>query len=113
MGIMIKPTKDRNGTYYIRKAVPQELRPAIGKGELKRSLEMKDLEQAKLKAPAALAEINAIIQNARAERTVTQDDTEVIASVWMTRILQQPELIKACYVQKYDEGYGLTADNGQ
>lgn len=113
MGIMIKPTKDRNGTYYIRKAVPQELRPAIGKGELKRSLETKDLEQAKLKAPAALAEINAIIQNARAERTVTQDDTEVIASVWMTRILQQPELIKARYVQKYDEGYGLTADNGQ
>ncbi|HDT2484628.1 DUF6538 domain-containing protein [Enterobacter cloacae complex sp. 2024EL-00232] len=113
MGIMIKPTKDRNGTYYIRKAVPQELRPAIGKGELKRSLETKDLEQAKLKTPAALAEINAIIQNARAERTVTQDDTEVIASVWMTRILQQPELIKARYVQKYDEGYGLTADNGQ
>lgn len=50
MGIMIKPTKDRNGTYYIRKAVLQELRPAIGKGELKRSLETKDLEQAKLKA---------------------------------------------------------------
>ncbi|WP_337265202.1 DUF6538 domain-containing protein [Serratia sp. MMO-151] len=113
MGIMIKPTKDRNGTYNIRKAVPQELRPAIGKGEIKRSLETKDLEQAKLKAPAALAEINAIIQNARAERTVTQDDTEVIASVWMTRILQQPELIKARYVQKYDEGYGLTDDNGQ
>lgn len=60
---MIKPTKDRNGTYYIRKAVPQELRPAIGKGELKRSLETKDIEQAKLKAPAALAEINAIIHN--------------------------------------------------
>ncbi|HDH0489735.1 site-specific integrase [Klebsiella pneumoniae] len=113
MGIMIKPTKDRNGTYYIRKAVPQELRPAIGKGELKLSLKTKDLGQAKLKAPAALAKINSIIQNARAERTVTQDDTEVIASVWMTRILQQPELIKARYVQEYDEGYGLTADNGQ
>ncbi|HID1011785.1 TPA: DUF6538 domain-containing protein, partial [Enterobacter roggenkampii] len=113
MGIMIKPTKDRNGTYYIRKAVPQELRPAIGKGELKRSLETKNLEQAKLKAPAALAEINAIIQNARAERSVTQDDTEVIASVWMTRILQQPETIKARYVRQYDYGYGLTADNEQ
>ncbi|MGX5108423.1 hypothetical protein ACWKYD_06415 [Enterobacter cloacae] len=37
----------------------------------------------------------------------------MIASVWMTRILQQPELIKARYVEKYDEGYGLTADNGQ
>lgn len=49
MGIMIKPTKDRNGTYYIHKAVPQELRSAIGKGELKRSLETKDLEQAKLR----------------------------------------------------------------
>ncbi|MFP8630277.1 DUF6538 domain-containing protein [Enterobacter kobei] len=46
MGIMIKPTKDRNGTYYIRQAVPQKLRSAIGKGELKRSLETKDLEQA-------------------------------------------------------------------
>jgi len=64
MGIMIKPTKDRIGTYYSRKAVPQELRSASGKGELKRSLETKDLEQAKRKAPAALAEINAIIQNA-------------------------------------------------
>ncbi|QXB24066.1 hypothetical protein [Lelliottia amnigena] len=56
---------------------------------------------------------NAIIQNARVERSVTLDDTEVIASVWMTRILQQPEIIKARYVQQYDEGYGLTADNGQ
>ncbi|QLU13144.1 DUF6538 domain-containing protein [Citrobacter freundii] len=83
MGIMIKPTKDRNGTYYIRKAVPLELRSAIGKGELKRSLDTKDLGQAKLKAPAALAKINAIIQNAKAERSVTQDDTEVIALVWM------------------------------
>ncbi|MGQ5793266.1 DUF6538 domain-containing protein [Serratia sp. IR-2025] len=77
---MIKPTKDRNGTYYIRKAVPQELRLAIGKGELKRSLETKDLEQAKLKAPAALAAINAIIQNARAERTVTHDGTHRISA---------------------------------
>ncbi|WP_142375584.1 DUF6538 domain-containing protein [Klebsiella variicola] len=113
MGIMIKPTKDRNGTYYIRKAVPQELRPTIGKGELKLSLKTKDLGQAKLKAPAALAEINSIIQNAKAERSVTQDDTEVIASVWMTRILQQPETIKARYVRQYDYGYGLTADNVQ
>ncbi|MBV8045245.1 DUF6538 domain-containing protein [Pluralibacter sp.] len=113
MGIMTKPTKDRNGTYYIRKAVPQELCPAIGKGELKRSLATKDLEQATLKAPAALVEINAIIQNARAERSVTPDDTEVIASVWMTRILQQPEIIKARYVRQYDYGYGLTADNEQ
>lgn len=113
MGIMIKPTKDRNGTYYIRKAVPQELRSAIGKGELKRSLETKSLEQAKLKAPTALAEINAIIQNAKAERSVTLDDTEVIASVWMTRILQQPDTIKARYVRRYDYGYGLSADNEQ
>ena len=113
MGIMIKPTKDRNGTYYIRKAVPLELRSAIGKGELKRSLETKDLGQAKLKAPVALAKINAIIQNAKAERSVTQDDTEVIASVWMTRILQQPETIKARYVRQDDYGYGLTADNVQ
>lgn len=113
MGIMIKPTKDRNGTYYIRKAVPQELRPTVGKGELKRSLETKDLRQAKLKAPVALAELNAIIENAKAERSVTQDDTEVIASVWMTRILQQPETIKARYVRQYDYGYGLTADNVQ
>ena len=43
MGIMIKPTKDLNGTDYIRKEDPQELRSAIGKGELKRSLEMEDL----------------------------------------------------------------------
>lgn len=71
MGIMIKPTKDLNGTDYIRKEVPQELRSAIGKGELKRSLEMEDLGYPKLKAPAALAEINAIIQNAKAERSVT------------------------------------------
>jgi hypothetical protein len=90
-----------------------ELRSAIGKGELKRSLETKDLGQAKLKAPVALAKINAIIQNAKAERSVTQDDTEVIASVWMTRILQQPETIKARYVRQDDYGYGLTADNVQ
>ncbi|WBM70290.1 hypothetical protein OH773_19440 [Buttiauxella sp. WJP83] len=85
----------------------------IRKGELKRSLETKDLEQAKLTAPAALTEINAISQNAKADRTVTQDDTEVIASVSMTRILQQPETIKARYLRRYYYGIGLTADNEQ
>ena len=62
---MAKPYKDKNGTYKIRKVVPINLRDLVGKSELKRSLLTKFPSEAKLKAPAILAELDSIIEKAR------------------------------------------------
>ena len=47
---MAKPSKDRHGTYKIRKVVPVHLRYIVKKTELKRSLFTKSPNEAKLKA---------------------------------------------------------------
>jgi len=62
---MAKPIQDKNGTYKIRKVVPAHLRYITNKSELKRSLKTKSASEAKLKTPAVLAELDAIIENAR------------------------------------------------
>ncbi|MBS3827867.1 hypothetical protein EHQ54_11370 [Proteus mirabilis] len=80
-------------------AVPAELKSTLGKGEIKRSLKTKDLAEAKLRAPAVTALMQAEIEYARkilnAELSVTDDDIERIASVWLTFILSKPDLDKA------------------
>lgn len=63
MVTMAKPIQDKNGTYKIRKVVPAHLRYITGKSELKRSLLTKSSSEAKLKTPAVLAELDAIIEN--------------------------------------------------
>lgn len=90
-------------------AVPADLKNTLGKGELKRSLQTKDLAEAKRKAPAVIALMQAEIDAARrtlhAEQAITKDDIERIASSWLTFILPQPELIKERYL--VDSLYGL------
>ncbi len=51
----------KTGVYWLRKGVPEGLREAVGKRELKRSLETKDAKVARNLAPAVLAEFNAIL----------------------------------------------------
>jgi integrase len=55
----------KTGVYWVRKVVPEGLRAAVGKRELKRSLDTKDAKVARNLAPAVLAEFNAILAAAR------------------------------------------------
>ncbi len=115
MSTMIQPTKNRHGVYTLRMAVPAELQDTLGKGEIKRSLKTKDLAEAKLRAPAVTALMQAEIEHARktlkAEQSVTDDDIERIASVWWTFILSKPELIKERYLFDYPHGLDLTIES--
>lgn len=115
MSTMIQPTKNRYGVYTLRMAVPAELKSTLGKGEIKRSLKTKDLAEAKLKAPAVTALMQAEIEYARkilnAELSVTDDDIERIASVWLAFILSKPELVKERYLSDYPYGLDLTLES--
>ncbi|MCW2256034.1 integrase [Providencia alcalifaciens] len=115
MSTMIQPTKNRYGVYILRMAVPAELKSTLGKGEIKRSLKTKDLAEAKLRAPAVTALMQAEIEYARkilnAELSVTDDDIERIASVWLTFILSKPELVKERYLSDYPYGLDLTLES--
>jgi integrase len=55
----------RTGVYYLRKGVPAELRPLVGKSELKRSLHTKDTSEAKRRAARVLAEFDRTLERAR------------------------------------------------
>lgn len=96
-------------------AVPADLKNTLGKGELKRSLQTKDLAEAKRKAPAVIALMQAEIDAARstlhAEQAITKDDIERIASSWLTFILPQPELIKERYLVASLYGLDLSPES--
>ncbi|MFC0444355.1 DUF6538 domain-containing protein [Pseudidiomarina halophila] len=52
MGIMAQPYKhSKTGVYWIRRAVPQDIKTAYGKTEVKRSLRTKDLSEARASFP--------------------------------------------------------------
>jgi len=54
MGIMIQPTKNRFGVYHIRKAVPKHLQSILDKREIKFTLDTKDVNEARARAPAKI-----------------------------------------------------------
>jgi len=86
---MAKPSKDRHGTYKIRKVVPVHLRYIVEKSELKRSLFTKSPNEAKLKAPAVLAELDAIIEKARmrhdSESKITDGVIQALVFNWQAK----------------------------
>jgi integrase len=86
---MAKPSKDRHGTYKIRKVVPVHLRYIIQKTELKRSLFTKSPNEAKLKAPAVLAEFDAVIEKARmlhdSESKITDGVIQALVFNWQAK----------------------------
>jgi hypothetical protein len=64
---MIRPYKHpKTGVYWLRKVVPVDLRAAVGKRELIRSLGTKDPKEARARAPAVIAELEAVLEAARA-----------------------------------------------
>ncbi|MEP4394659.1 DUF6538 domain-containing protein [Marinobacter sp.] len=58
---MATPTRDKYATYVCRIGVPKELRPFVGKRELKRSLKTKDPEEARRKFGLVNAEFREIL----------------------------------------------------
>jgi len=112
MANMVTPTKDRNGTYVIRFGVPKELQMSVGKKELKRSLGTKVLREAKLAAPAVIAEIQAIVQVARleleSESLLTPQFISQIIQSWFTQKHSELELSLEHtnqYLQEVDGGF--------
>ena len=92
MAFMIQPYKDpKTGYYKIRKVIPLKLRRFLGgQTEFKKSLETQDAKEAKAKAPAVIAEFNAIIagallrkQNQEIELKIDKAELEVIVSRWL------------------------------
>jgi hypothetical protein len=62
----------KTGVYYLRRAVPIELRKVIGKTEIKRSLGTKDSVKAKLLFIDELARSEKLFNNARNNFQITK-----------------------------------------
>ena len=85
---MSRPHKDRRGVYWLRRKVPAELRPIIGRTEYKRSLSTRDPEEAARRFPAAYQESVERFALARAQLAgnslLNAADVEQLASRWFT-----------------------------
>lgn len=117
MAIMPNPKKDpKTGVYKIRQVIPPALRPFVEghKGELKRSLETKDPQEAKAKAVEVNLELQAILAAARNKLAqqeskaapLTQSQVEQIARTWRLREisrLRDPEILERYVLRELDD----------
>ncbi|HHO2117655.1 site-specific integrase [Aeromonas caviae] len=115
MAIMPNPKKDpKTGVYKIRQVIPPALRPFVeGKGELKRSLDTKDPQEAKAKAVEINLELQAILAGARnklalqeSKTQLTQSQVEQIARTWRLREvsrLRDPETLERYVLRELDD----------
>lgn len=102
MGIMIQPTKNRFGVYLVRQAVPKHLQGILNKREIKLTLETKDVKEARERAPAKIIQIDMTLKLAEkqleADQSLTDANIELIASVWVSKTMQNDELIRERYI---------------
>lgn len=96
MIIMASPWKHPNGTFYIRRKVPEQLRPILNIGEFyKRSLGTKDAQVAKTRFAAELAKSEELFSLAAAsldgKPTLSAKDVQQIASRWFREELAKME----------------------
>ncbi len=102
MGIMIQPTKNRFGVYLVRKAVPKHLQGILNKREIKLTLETKDVKEARERAPAKIIQIDMTLKLAEkqleADQSLTDANIELIARVWVSKTMQNDELIRERYI---------------
>lgn len=68
--------------YWLRKAVPETLREFVGKRELKRSLQTRDPKEARKRAPAVLAEFEALLEAARRGQQLSPKDIQAAAGLY-------------------------------
>ena len=91
--IMPEPFKHpKSGVYYYRKTVPESLRGALGRREIRRSLGTKDLREAKLRYPEVAADVDAILTRAAGGATrLTNRQIVALAGEWYRRELTKHE----------------------
>lgn len=78
----------KTGGYYYRRVVPEKLRKAVGRREIRISLDTKTLAEAKRRYPDAAARAEAILAGAgEAPLTLTQQQVVALAGVWYRREL--------------------------
>tara|TARA_R110002167_G_scaffold130417_1_gene313859 strand:+ start:167 stop:1834 length:1668 start_codon:yes stop_codon:yes gene_type:complete len=84
MSSMASPWKHPDsGIYYHRIEVPDDIRQAIGKSWIKKSLRTKDFKEAKRLFALQYAETQALFEQARSKITLTPKDIEVLAQRWL------------------------------
>jgi hypothetical protein len=90
---MAQPWKHpKTGTYYSRKAVPTELRTALGKVEWEASLKTKDLSEAKRRYLGAAAEYEEAAAAARrGYTTLSHKDRVAFTEMWRKKQLAEQE----------------------
>lgn len=82
----------QSGIFYFRRAVPEEHRSAVGKREIKFTLDTKDLKEAKLRYSDAAARANDILQRAiGGQRHLTHKEVLALAGEWYRRELKRRE----------------------
>jgi integrase len=96
---MASPFKHpKSGVYYLRRAVPQDIRQALGKSEVLKSLGTKDPKEAKPLFAAAFAESEAMFARARAGKGVVDalDDDQIkdIAAAWAAHVLGEDDELR-------------------
>jgi len=84
----------KTGTYYFRRAVPDDIRHVIGKREFKVTLGTKDVGEAKRKAHEVALDVERKIEQARLRGTgedfqLSKADAEEIAARTLGRWLQE------------------------
>ena len=85
----------RTGVYYIRRAVPKDIRETFGKSEYLKSLGTKNDREAKLLFPAALQESDAEFARARGRLAAVDvlNDVQIreVGEAWAAHILTEDE----------------------
>ncbi|SCY47093.1 site-specific integrase [Microvirga guangxiensis] len=93
---MSRPWKHpKTGIYWLRRGVPDDLRPIIGKREIKLSLKTKDPEKAKQEHLKALVELEEQWKNLRAgSKTLSEREAHELAQAvhdtWLTAFQDNP-----------------------
>lgn len=73
MALIAQPFRHPDsGIYYLRRVVPESLRPVLGKTEIRRSLRTRDHRLAKVAFASAYAESEHLFQQARGDRGQTE-----------------------------------------
>lgn len=98
----------RTGVYYIRRAVPKDIRETFGKSEYLKSLGTKDEREAKVLFPAALQESDAAFARARGKNATIDvlNDVQIreVGEAWATHILGEDEEVRLDGVTDRDHG---------
>ena len=93
--LMSTPYKHpKTNIYYLRRAVPIELRELIGKTEIKKSLGTKDPTLAKSLFARELAKSDALFANARNGFKLTKKNAQFFAGEWLAQALDDDNKLR-------------------